>query len=83
MCASQILMRFVYVNSLLQQVFQVTPLNGEEWMAVMKISIPVILLDETLKFVARKYAEGQQKYYECQWIVIMWMTFFGISFVLL
>jgi len=33
-------------------------LNLEEWMAVLKISIPVVLLDETLKFVARKYAEA-------------------------
>lgn len=47
----------LYVE-ILSTVFQVTPLNAEEWMAVMKISIPVVLLDETLKFVARKYAEA-------------------------
>jgi len=47
----------LYVE-ILSTVFQVTPLNGEEWLAVMKISIPVVLLDETLKFVARKYAEA-------------------------
>jgi len=47
----------LYVE-ILSQVFQVTPLNTEEWMAVMKISIPVILIDETLKFIARKYFEG-------------------------
>jgi len=46
----------LYVE-ILSTVFQTTPLNVEEWMAVMKISIPVVLLDETLKFVARKYAE--------------------------
>jgi Ca2+ transporting ATPase len=56
-------------------VFQVTPLNGEEWLAVMKISIPVVLLDETLKFVARKYAEGQQKYFQAHWIVLMWAVY--------
>jgi hypothetical protein len=28
-------------------------------MAVLKISIPVILLDEVLKFVARNYIEGK------------------------
>jgi len=33
------------------------PLNLEEWLAVIKISVPVILIDETLKFVARKYVE--------------------------
>jgi len=53
----------LYVE-ILSTVFQVTPLNGEEWLAVMKISIPVVLLDETLKFVARKYAEdpAQSRY---------------------
>jgi len=41
----------------LSAVFQITPLNLEEWMAVLKISIPVILLDECLKFVARKITD--------------------------
>lgn len=35
-------------------VFQITPLNLTEWFAVVKISFPVILLDEMLKFVARR-----------------------------
>jgi len=47
----------LYVE-ILATVFQTTPLNLEEWMAVLKISVPVVLLDETLKFVARKYAEA-------------------------
>jgi Ca2+ transporting ATPase len=47
----------LYVE-ILAQVFQVTPLNIEEWLAVVKISVPVILIDEMLKFVARKYVEG-------------------------
>jgi len=47
----------LYVE-ILSQVFQVTPLNVEEWLAVIKISVPVILIDETLKFVARKYVEA-------------------------
>jgi len=47
----------LYVD-ILATVFQTTPLNTEEWLAVMKFSIPVVLLDETLKFVARKYAEA-------------------------
>jgi len=50
----------------LSTVFQITPLNIEEWIAVLKISLPVILLDETLKFVARKITDvpvvpGQKK----------------------
>ncbi|XP_077995727.1 calcium-transporting ATPase sarcoplasmic/endoplasmic reticulum type-like isoform X2 [Glandiceps talaboti] len=46
----------LYVD-VMSMVFQITPLNFTEWMAVLKISIPVILLDETLKFVARRIAE--------------------------
>lgn len=46
----------LYVD-VLSAVFQVTPLSGDEWLTVMKFSIPVVLLDETLKFVARKIAD--------------------------
>jgi len=41
----------------LSAVFQITPLNLEEWMAVMKISMPVIFIDETMKFIARKFID--------------------------
>ncbi|KAI8609032.1 calcium-transporting ATPase [Chytriomyces sp. MP71] len=34
-------------------IFSVTPLNWEEWMAVLWISFPVVLLDELLKAVSR------------------------------
>ncbi|CAH1260355.1 unnamed protein product [Diabrotica balteata] len=46
----------IYVE-VLSVVFQVCPLTVEEWMTVMKFSIPVVLLDETLKFVARKITD--------------------------
>jgi uncharacterized protein YndB with AHSA1/START domain len=35
------------------------PSGLEEWFAVMKISIPVVLLDETLKFISRNYIDGK------------------------
>jgi len=38
-------------------VFSVSPLSLDEWWVVLKISLPVILLDETLKLVARKYID--------------------------
>jgi len=44
----------------LSTVFQITALNLSHWTAVMKISLPVIILDESLKFVARNYTEGGQ-----------------------
>ncbi|VVC96936.1 calcium-transporting ATPase sarcoplasmic/endoplasmic reticulum type isoform X3 [Leptidea sinapis] len=48
----------LYVE-VLSAVFQVTPLSVDEWMTVMKFSIPVVLLDEVLKFVARKISDAQ------------------------
>ncbi|XP_072164497.1 calcium-transporting ATPase sarcoplasmic/endoplasmic reticulum type-like [Diadema setosum] len=52
--ALSMILHFVilYVD-ILSTVFQITPLNLAEWIAVFKISLPVILLDETLKFMAR------------------------------
>jgi len=56
----------------------VCPLTIEEWLTVMKFSIPVILLDETLKFVARKITDGENPIYTVHWIVLMWAVFFGL-----
>ena len=36
-----------------QTIFQITPLNLTEWNTVLKISFPVILIDETLKLASR------------------------------
>jgi hypothetical protein len=36
-----------------QDVFQITHLSFAQWVTVMKFSLPVILLDEALKFFAR------------------------------
>lgn len=46
----------LYVD-ILSTVFSVCPLNVGEWIAVLKISIPVLLLDEALKFIARKFVD--------------------------
>jgi len=43
----------------MQAVFQITPLTLEEWTAVLKLSFPVILIDEVLKFIARKFTDGK------------------------
>ncbi|MGH0161248.1 UNVERIFIED_CONTAM: hypothetical protein FKN15_060736 [Acipenser sinensis] len=40
-------------------IFQVTPLSVSQWMVVLKISIPVILLDEGLKYLSRNFQEGE------------------------
>lgn len=54
------------------------PLTVEEWVTVMKFSIPVVLLDETLKFVARKITDGENPIYTVHGIVLMWAVFFGL-----
>merc|ERR1712241_1351110 len=47
----------LYVD-VMATVFQVTPLSIAQWFVVMKFSLPVILLDELLKWVARNYADA-------------------------
>ncbi|XP_042685961.1 sarcoplasmic/endoplasmic reticulum calcium ATPase 3 isoform X1 [Centrocercus urophasianus] len=39
-------------------IFQVTPLSWPQWVVVLKISLPVILLDEGLKYLSRNHLEG-------------------------
>merc|ERR1711970_1048270 len=46
----------LYVDCL-NIVFQVMPLSGAQWVAVLQISIPVLLIDEVLKFIARNFIE--------------------------
>lgn len=50
----------LYVD-ILSTVFQVMPLSVSQWVAVLKISLPVLLLDEALKFVARRYTDVPQE----------------------
>lgn len=38
-------------------VFQIRPLSWTQWVVVLKLSLPVILMDEALKFLARNYIE--------------------------
>jgi len=47
----------LYVD-FLNVVFNISHLSFEQWMVVMKFSLPVLLLDEALKFVARNYADA-------------------------
>lgn len=53
-------MHFVilYVD-FLADMFNVTPLDWDEWMVVLGFSIPVIFIDEVLKFVGRRMSEKE------------------------
>ena len=59
--------------------FQISHLSFAQWVTVMKFSLPVILLDEALKFVARDYVEGQKptfKWAELAAIVVAFVAYF-------
>jgi len=47
----------VLYTDLMNTVFMVCPLNTAEWMAVCKMSIPVLILDEAMKYIARTYID--------------------------
>ncbi|XP_053197362.1 ATPase sarcoplasmic/endoplasmic reticulum Ca2+ transporting 1, like [Scomber japonicus] len=46
----------IYVDPL-PMIFKLTHLSVEQWLMVLKLSFPVILIDEVLKFFARNYVE--------------------------
>jgi Ca2+ transporting ATPase len=56
-CLSMSLHFMILYVPVFNTIFHICPLNMEEWIAVMKISLPVCLLDETLKFISRNYIE--------------------------
>merc|ERR1739838_484787 len=41
----------------LPMIFNICPLSLAEWIVVLKISLPVLLIDEGLKWIARNYVE--------------------------
>uniref|UniRef100_A0A3P8SUE5 Calcium-transporting ATPase n=1 Tax=Amphiprion percula TaxID=161767 RepID=A0A3P8SUE5_AMPPE len=48
----------IYVDPL-PMIFKLTHLSVEQWIVVLKLSFPVIAIDEVLKFVARSYVESK------------------------
>lgn len=42
-----------------QMIFKLTHLTVDQWLMVLKLSFPVIAIDEVLKFVARNYVESK------------------------
>ncbi|CAL8247864.1 unnamed protein product [Merluccius merluccius] len=57
-CLSMSLHFLILYVEPLPVIFQITPLDSTQWVMVLKISFPVILLDELLKFMARNYLES-------------------------
>ncbi|XP_043942467.1 sarcoplasmic/endoplasmic reticulum calcium ATPase 1 isoform X1 [Protopterus annectens] len=63
-CLSMSLHFLILYVEPLPLIFKLTPLNVTQWLMVLKISLPVILLDEVLKFVARTYVEVPELAYK-------------------
>jgi len=60
--ASMALHFFILEVPFMKTIFRVTRLNFDEWGAVLKLSVPVLLIDEVLKFFSRKiYLQGPAK----------------------
>ncbi|CAM9954445.1 unnamed protein product [Lampetra fluviatilis] len=56
-CLSMSLHFLIMYVGPLPLVFQVRPLTLTQWAMVLKISLPVLLLDESMKFVARNFLD--------------------------
>lgn len=55
--ASMLLHFLILYAPFMKAIFRVTPLNWTEWKAVLLFSIPVIFLDEVLKFITRNFVQ--------------------------
>ena len=51
---SMVLHFAILYTPFLQGLFSIVPLNWSEWQAVLLISVPVIFIDEALKFLERR-----------------------------
>jgi len=50
----------LYVDPM-PMVFNICPLTTSEWWVVMKISLPVLVSDEAMKYIAREYVEKAEQ----------------------
>merc|ERR1712193_74365 len=48
----------ILYTDFLNVVFNISALTFDQWMVVLKFSLPVLLLDEALKFIARNYTDA-------------------------
>ncbi|KAJ8373394.1 hypothetical protein AAFF_G00265210 [Aldrovandia affinis] len=56
-CLSMALHFLILYVDPLPMIFQIRPLSWPQWVTVLKMSLPVIMMDEALKFLARNYIE--------------------------
>ncbi|KAF6775488.1 hypothetical protein AHF37_05719 [Paragonimus kellicotti] len=57
------------------RIFQISALNVAEWSAVIKLSLPVLLLDETQKAFARSFSEHRSPFSQIPALSLMWLGY--------
>merc|ERR1719439_504486 len=60
-------------------VFNISALSLDQWIVVLKFSLPVLLVDEALKFVARNYTDGKDG--AAKNLLVNWREGFAILMV--
>lgn len=56
---SMLLHIFILYTPPVAAIFTVTALTGKEWAAIFWLSFPVIVVDEVLKFMSRRFISGR------------------------
>jgi len=49
----------ILYTDMMNVVFNITPLSIDQWITVLKFSLPVLLMDEVLKFVSRNFSAAE------------------------
>ncbi|CAL8079025.1 unnamed protein product [Calicophoron daubneyi] len=63
-----------------RKIFQIYALNLEEWMAVVVISLPILLIDETQKAISRAVSDRRSPLREAPLIAALWLGYAAILF---
>ena len=69
----------LYVDPM-PMVFNICPLTWAEWVVVMKISLPVLVADEVMKYIAREYVEKDDSLADSLYYCVLFSTFFKYIF---
>jgi Ca2+ transporting ATPase len=64
-----------------RKIFQIYALNLEEWAAVVKISVPILLIDETQKAITRAFSEDRNPLREAPFVATIWIAYAAVLFL--
>ena len=58
-CAISAILHCIILYTPLAQIFGVCPLDGHDWLLVAAFSLPVLILDELLKYISRQRRDSE------------------------